>query len=308
MNHYFKTSHFNTYFSNHYNDNEFNISLRNIQLRSLCEKHDKDDSNNIKKSKNEKQNKRRTLEDLLNKMNVDSQKSLDKAKILKADSSDEENIKSLKVTSEAVKMRDKVLLNELLNVKTNKKSSPEELISQMLVLSGKRTRQRAPEDLDGNLNYKKSERTPRRSNLQDQKMLKNFFDSSALDIFTIAKEESVKSKLQTWEKLEQDTLRQCFLHPAANQFQHLINLTNAGKLWKFPIDNEIDLNQTESFTDHVFLEEHLSWCEKKGPVRRFMDLVVSGLSKNPYITVQEKIDHIQFYKTYFETRTLNQVQ
>ena len=54
------------------------------------------------------------------------------------------------------------------------------------------------------------------------------------------------------------------------------------------------------FHEHIFLEKHLAgWCPKKGPVRHFMELVVNGLSRNPYITVERKKAHLQWYKEYF---------
>jgi small subunit ribosomal protein S31 len=57
------------------------------------------------------------------------------------------------------------------------------------------------------------------------------------------------------------------------------------------------------FTEHVFLEHHLEpWCPKKGPVRHFMELVCVGLSKNPYITVQMKLEHINWFRNYFEEK------
>ena len=57
----------------------------------------------------------------------------------------------------------------------------------------------------------------------------------------------------------------------------------------------------EQFHAHVFLEHHLEpWCPKKGPIRHFMELVCVGLSKNPYISAQKKLDHINWYKDYFE--------
>ena len=57
----------------------------------------------------------------------------------------------------------------------------------------------------------------------------------------------------------------------------------------------------EPFHAHVFLEPHLElWCPKKGPVRHFMELVCVGLSKNPYISVENKIGHIQWFQEYFE--------
>lgn len=57
------------------------------------------------------------------------------------------------------------------------------------------------------------------------------------------------------------------------------------------------------FTDHVFLEDYLDpWCPRKGPLRHFMHLVCVGLSKNPYLTVEQKREHIQWYKDYFEEK------
>ena len=57
------------------------------------------------------------------------------------------------------------------------------------------------------------------------------------------------------------------------------------------------------FVDHIFLEKHLEpWCPKKGPIRHFMELVCVGLSKNPYLSVQRKRDHITWYKNYFKDK------
>lgn len=57
------------------------------------------------------------------------------------------------------------------------------------------------------------------------------------------------------------------------------------------------------FTEHVFLEEHLEpWCPPKGPIRHFMELVCVGLSKNPYLTVQDKKEHIEWYRNYFDEK------
>lgn len=57
------------------------------------------------------------------------------------------------------------------------------------------------------------------------------------------------------------------------------------------------------FTEHVFLEKHLEpWCPSRGPVRHFMELVCVGLSKNPYMTVETKKGHIEWYRNYFEER------
>lgn len=57
------------------------------------------------------------------------------------------------------------------------------------------------------------------------------------------------------------------------------------------------------FSEHIFLDAHLEgWCPKKGPVRHFMELVCVGLSKNAFYTVNEKKEHIMWYKEYFESK------
>lgn len=57
------------------------------------------------------------------------------------------------------------------------------------------------------------------------------------------------------------------------------------------------------FTEHVFLEKWLEpWCPKSGPIRHFMELVCTGLSMNPYLSVSEKKAHIIFYEHYFRGR------
>lgn len=65
----------------------------------------------------------------------------------------------------------------------------------------------------------------------------------------------------------------------------------------------MEQEQNVYFTEHIFLEKHLEpWCPPKGPVRHFMELVCVGLSKNPYMTVETKKGHIEWYKNYFEDK------
>ncbi|XP_012062810.1 PREDICTED: 28S ribosomal protein S31, mitochondrial [Atta cephalotes] len=112
-------------------------------------------------------------------------------------------------------------------------------------------------------------------------------------------------KLKTWATLEQRELKILTTYPPANIFQELILWTEQGKLWKFPIDNEQGMEEEHNvhFSEHIFMERHLKgWCPKSGPIRHFMELVCTGLSKNPYLTVQEKIRHIMWYKEYFESK------
>lgn len=61
--------------------------------------------------------------------------------------------------------------------------------------------------------------------------------------------------------------------------------------------------QNVYFAEHVFLEKHLeSWCPTKGPIRHFMELVCVGLSKNPYMSVQHKKEHIEWFQNYFNDK------
>ncbi|XP_045196305.2 28S ribosomal protein S31, mitochondrial-like isoform X2 [Mercenaria mercenaria] len=53
------------------------------------------------------------------------------------------------------------------------------------------------------------------------------------------------------------------------------------------------------FYEHVFLENQLHDFPKKGPIRHFMELVITALSKNPYLTVEQKHEHIDWYRSYF---------
>lgn len=65
----------------------------------------------------------------------------------------------------------------------------------------------------------------------------------------------------------------------------------------------LDEEAQVSFEEHVFVEQLLDpWCPKHGPVRIFMELVCVGLSKNPYLTVQQKHEHIEWYQNYFEEK------
>jgi len=85
-----------------------------------------------------------------------------------------------------------------------------------------------------------------------------------------------------------------------NAFEVL--MLEADKLWKFPIDNEIGLDDEDksTFEDHVFLGEYLEMFPAKGQVRRFMELVITGLQQNPYCSVKEKVDKIYWFKNYFD--------
>ncbi|XP_069061579.1 small ribosomal subunit protein mS31 isoform X2 [Pleurodeles waltl] len=89
-----------------------------------------------------------------------------------------------------------------------------------------------------------------------------------------------------------------------NGFEEMIQWTKEGKLWEFPINNEAGLEEEQKveFHEHVFLEKHLEDFTKQGPIRHFMELVICGLSRNPYLTVKQKTEHIQWYYDYFQQK------
>ncbi|XP_068626748.1 small ribosomal subunit protein mS31 [Battus philenor] len=132
----------------------------------------------------------------------------------------------------------------------------------------------------------------------------DIFSGKPLGIFKTA-EANYGTKLEMWERLNQRELNLATLQPPTNYFQKMIQWTEQGKVWKFPINNEQGLEEEENvhFSEHIFLDTHLEgWCPTCGPIRHFMELVCVGLSKNAFYTVQEKKDHIMWYKEYFESK------
>ncbi|KAF2363989.1 Mitochondrial 28S ribosomal protein S31 [Trinorchestia longiramus] len=140
----------------------------------------------------------------------------------------------------------------------------------------------------------------------------SLFGAEPLNIFPPMDDNSVTPSrptplLPTWEAQVARDLRICLARPPDSHFQELINWTEQGKIWQFPVNNELGMDAEEEakvgFQDHIFLERHLSpWCPKKGPIAHFMELVCVGLSKNPYITAQRKKETIFWYRDYFESK------
>ncbi|BES87850.1 ribosomal protein, S31 [Nesidiocoris tenuis] len=128
------------------------------------------------------------------------------------------------------------------------------------------------------------------------------YSGQALGIFKPDGEYSNDIQLETWNQCVARELKFAFTQPPRNIWEQMIVWTERGMLWKFPIDNEQDLEDRpdESFVDHVFLENYLDdWCPKSGPIRHFMELVCVGLSRNHWLDAQEKRDHMMWYKEYF---------
>ena len=56
------------------------------------------------------------------------------------------------------------------------------------------------------------------------------------------------------------------------------------------------------FHEHIFLDKYLEDFPKQGPIRLFMELVTCGLSKNPYLSVKQKVEHIEWFRNYFNEK------
>ncbi|KAH7642314.1 mitochondrial ribosomal protein S31 isoform X2 [Dermatophagoides farinae] len=154
--------------------------------------------------------------------------------------------------------------------------------------------------LDSTLDFDKSRPTRKRPI--------SLFSNECLSIFDpkgiYLTDQTYKNSL--WHKLTERELELFLERPPKNLFEEMIKLTDDGKLWQYPIDNEQGLDHEESvpFYDHVLLDNLLNEFPQRGPVRQFMELVLLGLSQNPYITVQRKRETIQFYKNFFEEKNL----
>nr|XP_016935519.2 28S ribosomal protein S31, mitochondrial [Drosophila suzukii] len=133
----------------------------------------------------------------------------------------------------------------------------------------------------------------------------NLYGGEPLGIFKDTQLPSSTDILSTWSQLSERELSLQASHPPANYFEQMVLWTDQNKVWRFPINNEQDWvdEVNVDFSEHIFLEQHLEdWCPSKGPIRHFMELVCVGLSKNPYVTAQEKKDHILWFRDYFQAK------
>ena len=66
----------------------------------------------------------------------------------------------------------------------------------------------------------------------------------------------------------------------------------------YPVDNQ-DGQVAEKgigFAEHVLLDDLYKDFPKAGPIRNFIELVITGLSQNPYLTPEEKREHVAWFK------------
>jgi len=138
----------------------------------------------------------------------------------------------------------------------------------------------------------------------------DLFSGNPLGIFTGPMDHSSdKDLVKTWRFCQERELRVLSTPSPRNALEEMILQTKQGKLWHFPVNNEQGLDySSEPFYNHVFLEHHLEpWCPRGGPVRHFMEVVCLGLSKNPYVSSQKKLETILWFKEYFERPENNEI-
>nr|XP_046267440.1 28S ribosomal protein S31, mitochondrial [Scatophagus argus] len=145
--------------------------------------------------------------------------------------------------------------------------------------------------------------------LDGVRMKRTLFTGRRLNIFSPpTDEEGVESTVARptlWDLDFANKLSLSMNQMPRNGLEEMIQWTKEGKMWQYPINNEAGLEEeaSVSFHEHVFLEKYLEeGFPRQGPVRHFMELVVAGLSKNPYLTVQQKKEHIFWFRDYFQQK------
>ncbi|XP_053312301.1 28S ribosomal protein S31, mitochondrial isoform X2 [Spea bombifrons] len=137
---------------------------------------------------------------------------------------------------------------------------------------------------------------------------RGLYTGKRLNVFPVVADAEQSSETELtpslWELELANQIASSCEQPPRNGFEEMIQWTKEGKLWTFPIDNEagLDEEQKVEFHEHIFLDNYLENFTKQGPIRHFMELVICGLSKNPYLTVQQKRDHIEWFREYFEQK------
>ncbi|XP_026972232.1 small ribosomal subunit protein mS31 isoform X2 [Sagmatias obliquidens] len=136
---------------------------------------------------------------------------------------------------------------------------------------------------------------------------KNIFKGKRLNIFELkaVTEEAPETEAvpSLWDVEFAKQLAAVNEQPFQNGFEEMIQLTKEGKLWEFPINNEAGFDDDGSeFHEHIFLDKYLEDFPKQGPIRHFMELVTCGLSKNPYLSVKQKVEHIEWFRNYFNEK------
>lgn len=73
-------------------------------------------------------------------------------------------------------------------------------------------------------------------------------------------------------------------------------------IWQLLWLTLLGLEDDAEFYEHIFLDKYLEDFPKEESIRHFMELVTCGLSKNPYLSIQEKVEHIAWFRNYFKEK------
>lgn len=154
------------------------------------------------------------------------------------------------------------------------------------------------EDMDSSLKQEKPTDFRKRKYLFKGKRLSIFADKAFAD-----EPPEPEASPSLWEIEFAKQLASVADQPFENGFEEMIQWTKEGKLWEFPVNNEAGLDDDGSeFHEHIFLDKYLEDFPKQGPIRLFMELVTCGLSKNPYLSVKQKAEHIEWFRNYFNEK------
>lgn len=182
------------------------------------------------------------------------------------------------------------------------------IISDMKVArpSAARVRSRPEHQIQFDDGYDSSPDQQKTTDLR-KRLRKNIFSGKRLNIFdmtAVTKEApETDASPSLWDVEFAKQLATVDEQLLQNGFEELIQWTKEGKLWEFQINNEAGFDDDGSeFHEHIFLEKHLESFPKQGPIRHFMELVTCGLSKNPYLSVKQKVEHIEWFRNYFNEK------
>ncbi|VDO58258.1 unnamed protein product [Schistosoma margrebowiei] len=82
-----------------------------------------------------------------------------------------------------------------------------------------------------------------------------------------------------------------------------VNLPSPANVNIFTHQDDWDSELDVPFYDHVFLENHLNKEHLKcKPLASFLELVCTGLSKNPYFSVDDKKQHLEWFTQFFDDK------
>ncbi|XP_078618092.1 small ribosomal subunit protein mS31-like isoform X1 [Branchiostoma floridae x Branchiostoma japonicum] len=183
-----------------------------------------------------------------------------------------------------------------------------DLISGLRVVQGQKTNRNATrgnrsEVKNFRQEFQQTRQTQPRSEQVFRKERRSLFEGKRLGIFMQEEVNSWEPDAPTlWDEEQIAELEAQVDRPPRNGFEEMIQWTKEGKMWTFPIQNDQGLEEEAAvgFHEHVFLEDLLEGFPEKGPIRHFMELVVTGLSKNPYLTLQQKREHVEWFRNYFQ--------